>query len=471
MRPFEILMLAAVLPALLWPMLPRKRPRWVDYLPFAAVFLLLLHLLIEGYRWQMLPAYLLVVGLFLATLPKLRSPLAEVPLKSVATMIGSLALLLAWLVALALPLLLPVPQLPEVTGPHAIGTQTFYLVDYSRDEIYTADPGDKRELMVQLWYPAQPGAQGEAAAYLQDLNAMGPVLAERLGLPTFLLDHIGLVKLDAQKDVPVLADNAPYPVLLFSHGLRGIRAQNTAAVQELVSHGFVVVTIDHTYGNAFTLFPDGRAVFYSPDIFSGAGQPPHTGNTLLRVWAGDMGSVLDELAIWNATEGNQFHGRLDLSRVGALGHSTGGGAAVEFCGSDERCDAAVGLDAWLVPVSQEIITKGLTRPFLLLQAAQWKFNDATQNEARAQELFENVGATGYLATIAGASHYDFSDLPLFSPLSAQLGLSGNLDNPYVVGMVTDMTTAFFRQELQGAGDNLVMSTMVYPEMALIGRDG
>ncbi len=470
MRLFEVLTLAAILPVLVWLLLPWPRPRWVDFLPGTAVILMILHLFFEGYRWQMLPAYVLVLLLFLITLPRLRVNSPQEKSWSAWSIAGSVLGLLLWLATLALPYLLPVPQLPAVTGPYAIGTRTFHLIDESRGEIYTDDPADKREIMVQVWYPAEQDAQGEPAVYFEDLDVMGPVVAERLGLPTYLLDHVNLANLDAQKDVPVLTANAPYPVLLFSHGLRSVRAQNTAMVRELVSHGFVVATIDHTYGNALVVFPDGRTALYDPDVLSGEGEPPHTSNTLVGVWAEDMSAVLDQLTTWNETPEHGFGSRLDLSRVGALGHSTGGGAAVEFCGVDERCRAGVGLDAWLVPVSEEIVAAGLRQPFLFLRADQWEYEDAEQNDAYAEALLGGMSETGYLATIEGAVHYDFSDLPLFSPLTEQLNLSSDMNGDYVVEMMNRMTTAFFRQVLKGEGEHLVHETMIYPEISVVGND-
>ncbi len=462
-------MLLAVLPVIVWPLLPWPRPRWVDFLPGAGLLLMLASLLLEGYRWQMLPAYGLVLILFLVTLPRLRGSAQQEGRRSRWAIAASVAGLLVWLFALALPTLLPVPRLPEMSGPYAVGTQTVHLVDESRAEIYTEDASDKREIMMQVWYPAQEDGAGETAVYLPDLDVMAPVLAERLGLPSFLLDHVNLTALDVRQDAPLLTADAPYPLLLFSHGLSGIRAQNTAMVRELASQGFVVATIDHTYGNVLTIFPDGRTAFFSPDLFSGEGDPPHTGNTLVGVWAADIGQVLDELAAWNETPDNEFSGNLDLARVGVFGHSTGGGAAVAFCGKDERCRAGVGLDAWLVPVADEIIAQGAAQPFLFLRADAWEFDDAAQNDARAEQLLAESETAVFLATIAGAAHYDFSDLPLFSPLTAQLGLSSAMDSRYVVEMMTSMTAAFFRQELLDDGENLLFGAMAYPEMSLLGN--
>ncbi|MBU5443627.1 hypothetical protein [Paenibacillus sp. MSJ-34] len=57
-------------------------------------------------------------------------------------------------VSVYLSLLLPVFSMPEPTGSYAVGTISLHLTDESRDETFSADPNDKRELMVNVWYPA-----------------------------------------------------------------------------------------------------------------------------------------------------------------------------------------------------------------------------------------------------------------------------------------------------------------------------
>ncbi|MDX1415537.1 MAG: hypothetical protein R3293_15185, partial [Candidatus Promineifilaceae bacterium] len=217
------------------------------------------------------------------------------------------------------------------------------------------------------------------------------------------------------------------------------------------------------------IFPDGRLMLYDPDVLSGVGDPPRTSNQLVKVWADDMGFVLDQLAAWNESKNHPFTSALDLSKVGVFGHSTGGGATVEFCGRDPRCDVGVGLDAWVEPVSEEIVLEGLTQPFLFLRADRWDFADNGRNFDIADVLWSDSQSTGYMANIEGASHFDFTDIPLLSPMTSQLGISSTMDGDYVVEMVNRMTSAFFRQELRGEEDNLLLGAMVYPEMSLVGN--
>ena len=69
MRPIEGLILLAVLFSLLAYIVPkRRRPRGLHVLlPALAALFVVIHLLVEGYRWQMVPAYALaaivVVGM------------------------------------------------------------------------------------------------------------------------------------------------------------------------------------------------------------------------------------------------------------------------------------------------------------------------------------------------------------------------------------------------------------------------
>src|SRR4029078_6501064 len=45
-------------------------------------------------------------------------------------------------------------QLPKHTGPAAVGRIAFYWKDDTRGEPNTPDEGDRRELRVDVWYPA-----------------------------------------------------------------------------------------------------------------------------------------------------------------------------------------------------------------------------------------------------------------------------------------------------------------------------
>lgn len=466
MRLFEILTLLALLPPLFQPLLqswlPADRRRWLDGFPFLSAIFIVLHLFLEGYRWQMVPAYLLAGLLVLLSLLSAAGPRANRP-KSLAGRLAAVSGGLLWLaLAAALPALLPVPDVPAPGGPYEVGTLTAHLVDVARPEIYSEDPTDRRQLMVQIWYPARPGQEGRPAPYIQDVGVAGPAIARRLDLPPFLLNHVRLVETDATVGAAVAADG-PYPLLIFSHGLRGLRGQNTVLMQELASQGYVVAGIDHTYGNVLTVFPDGRIVFYDNEaVFPQGLSSVEAGARLVDVWAADVLFVSEQIAAWNAGADHLLSGQVDLTRIGTLGHSTGGGAAIEACVALTGCGAALGLDPWIEPVSDSILVQGFDRPLMLMTAPEWL---GAENRHRGLLLYRNLSQDAYLLTVAGTEHFDFSDIPLLSPLTTLMGLSGPIDGHRVLTIINRYSVAFFDEALNGQPPSLLEGpSPAFPEV-------
>ncbi|MCA9926192.1 MAG: hypothetical protein KC421_27665, partial [Anaerolineales bacterium] len=309
MRLFEMLLILINVPFVLWGFSPRGRPKWTAVFPLLSMMLIGLHLAVEGYRWQMVPAYLLtLILLWQGIRPFLNTRQAKRPF----VILGNALLMLLLIAAAALPMLLPVPQLPDTTGPYAVGTTTLALVDETRLEPYSNDPDDKRELVMQIWYPANSTGSEPEAVYLPHLEIAGPIIAERFGLPAFLFNHVNLTPLHIRQDAPILENDASFPVILFSHGLNSIRVQSMTIVRELASHGYVVAAVDHTFAAALTVFPDGRIVFYDAKrLFTNGKSNPEEANQLVKQWANDLDFMLDQLMLWQAEAGNRFNGRLD----------------------------------------------------------------------------------------------------------------------------------------------------------------
>lgn len=463
MRLLELLLLLTLLPPIVFAFFPQQPPRWVAAMPLFTLVLLLLHLAIEQPRWQMFPAYLLLALLLLVYLWPLLFPSETFEKRwSVAIPLGLLALL-TWAVAVALPIVIPVVSLAAPTGPYAVGTAVRYLVDESRTETYSDDATGKRELMAQIWYPADEVANAKRAVYLPALNVMAPVLANQFGLPAFLFNHINLTEMAIYDEPPVAQTEAPFPVLLFSHGLSGLRMQNTAMFQELASHGYVVASVDHTYGNAVTVFPDGRVILYDDTRIFPSDEPRDVqGNALINVWAADLAFLLDEMTAWNE-DGGMFDGRFDTQNVGVFGHSTGGGTALEFCLIDDRCKAAAPLDSWVLPVSNDRLANGLNQPVLFISTPQWL---GPENRAKGLEIFNTLSTDGYNVAIANTGHYDFSDLVLLSPLTARIGLSGSINSRYSIGIQNAYLVAFFDRYLRGEDRELLERPSPYPEVSI-----
>src|SRR5215210_3854013 len=189
MRPFEIMIPVLLVAHLLWP---SPRPARIRFLPAFTLIVIILHLIIEGYRWQMIPLYGLTALLAARSLIKRRSSPDIKPFLSVLLLI-----LLA--VATVLPILLPVPSIPASNGPYQIGTRIYELTDSSRKELYSGKD-EARRFQVQVWYPSEAGPSDERAPWMSNAEIFAPAIATYIDMPAFFLDHLALVKIPAYKE-------------------------------------------------------------------------------------------------------------------------------------------------------------------------------------------------------------------------------------------------------------------------------
>ncbi len=471
MRPLEILFLIPILVYFGWRLvLPAQQPRWLNWLPGLALLLMFVQLLFEGYRWQLIPAYGLTLLVFgLALIGWARSGHA-VRRRAISMALGLLGCLLIVLVALP-PLLLPIPHDLPLTGPYRVGTVTLHWVDTTRSEIYSGRANEPRELMAQIWYPAEAAATATTTPWLDHVEVLGPALAARLNLPSYFLDHLKYVNTQSYRDAPVSSAEAQYPALLFSHGWGGFRAQNTHQAEDLASHGYIIAAIDHPYDAAATVFPDGRVALHNDAILSASTSPTElqlAAAQLVQQRAGDLAFVLDQLTALNAADpAGRLTGRLDLSRVGVFGHSMGGGTTIEFCAHDARCQAALTMDAYLPPVSTDVYTNGLRQPFLSMFSERWP---TAENNRLFDRLFHAPGGAAYDAIIAGTAHYDFSDIPSLTPIAPLLGLKGPLSAERVTRIIDAYSLAFFDRYLKQLPTPLLDGpATTYPEVQFISR--
>ena len=62
----------------------------------------------------------------------------------------------------------PTLSLSEPTGKYAVGTTNYSFVDPEREETYTEDPDDKREITAKVWYPSESVPQANTAPYISE---------------------------------------------------------------------------------------------------------------------------------------------------------------------------------------------------------------------------------------------------------------------------------------------------------------
>lgn len=299
---------------------------------------------------------------------------------------------------------------------------------------------------MQIWYPAQlPALEAKPAAWMPDAKLIAPEIAEYIGLPRFFLDHLVYAKSSAYKNLPPAPEGGPYPLLVFVHGWNGFRQQTTFVMQELASQGYIVASLDLPYGARLVVFPDGSLAPNNPAALPPSRDLPQdeyedTIRILVAQWSADIGYTLNALEKMNTDPADPLNGLLNLDKIGIFGHSTGGGATIQFCGADSRCKAGLTYDAFMRPVSMEILENGTPQPFLYLFSELWP---SERNTFLFEGYYNHVSPSNRVITILGADHFDFTDLPALSPLAPQLGLKGPIPGAQVQKILIDFTLAFF----------------------------
>lgn len=455
MRTFEILILITLFVRLVgYSFLSIRRSRWINLLPSLTVFLTVIHFAVEKYRWQMVPAYGLTLLLFLLSILWIKKGMQPADKQSpiqIQAILGFLFRLLVFMLVVALPILLPVFRLPEPTGPYPIGTTNLHLIDHTRPEIFTQRLDDYREIMVQVWYPAQVERSARPDAYMEHIP--------------FQLSHLSLVRTHAYQDAPVSDAQNSYPVLIFSHGYIGLVEQNLTQMEELASHGYIVCSIAHTHQAQATVFPDGRTIpvdlALSKDFMKGISPTQAMYAEHLQIWTDDTLFLMDEMeSIQTGERGTILADKLDMTRLGIFGMSFGGVTAVQVCAIDDRCRAGISLDAGLPKdYAGQTIDSPLAQPFMFMLNESWAYFKRTNLEA--------VENTVYGVIVHETTHFNFTDLFLYSPVLKFTKAFGTIDGYRMVKIVNDYTLAFFDKHLKGEMSPLLDGpSSNYPEVTI-----
>jgi dienelactone hydrolase len=354
--------------------------------------------------------------------------------------------------------------LPPPTGPYPLGTMSLHLVDRSRPDP-VAGPGRYRELMASVWYPARnvsryPLAPWILPAPLRELLISGEFEPD-VAVAPFTAGHQG---------APVLCTDERRPVIVFSHGAHDHRSDTTIVVQELASHGYVVVTVDHTY-DAFSEFPDGRLIVPLYDY------PMYPGD-----FARDIRFVVDQIEVLAAGHNPDadhrplptgLGGTLDLHRIGMFGWSKGATATALVMGDDQRVRAGLSFDGPMEsdppdpPVPAE-----LDRPFMLMTAVFTRAADPN-----VAEFWSHLTGWRLNVQAEGAVHSSYCDLQWLLPqLAKAIGMSdeelqdwiGTLDPARAVRIQQAYPLAFFDQHLRGRRGHLLDGpSSAFPEVNFI----
>lgn len=455
MRPFEIYLAIACAAAIVWPALFGVRPRR-GIMVLVLLGMVVVQWQVEGFRWPLFPIYLVALGLAIGDFIMLERELPWYR-RAGRGVFGLMGLV----VAVAPALLFPVPELPVPSGPLAVGTTTVELTHPELEERYGPNPGGARRLTTQIWYPAGDTEGADPERWIWDMDVVGSALAEHVGVPGFLFNSARYTDSHSYPDVPV--DAGGFPLVIFSHGWAEFRTISLPQIENLVSQGYVVIAIDHPYAAVATRV--GEEVIRIDPMALGeedAGDEAIAAAeaTLIETMATDIALVIDEVTAGDEGAYGSVARAIDAGTIGVWGHGLGGGAALQVCLTDERCDAVAGQDPVVETLPDPVLATTAARPMLLMRSDGWR---DTPNDAVLRGIVARSETLTYWVGVRGTDSSDFVATPIVSPIADRIGLRGPIDSDRVMVINRRYVTGFFDRFLLGTG-SAALDTAAFPEV-------
>lgn len=393
----------------------------------------------------------------------------------------------------AITLMFPVWPLPKPSGQYAVGVRTIEMRDDSRLGVFAAKPDEPRRLLVRIWYPAQ-AVSGEPAPYFTDAETKSTAtsLGSLVGFLPFFT-YVRHVKTNSYVDAPLIDGAKDLPVVFYSHGYTSYLNQNTALMEELASHGYIAVSVQHTYDSAATAFPDGTVAPMDPALterVAEQGERPSqadalAGDTLdarlegalayqeFAVRNGDRIAiastqtwVADRLFVHDTLQDAPPEAVADIARagdfdnVGEVGMSFGGAVAGQICMFDPRCAAGVNMDGGNFPFMA--FNANVPAPFLmfhsdvgnLYMAMERPLAEGKQARGFNEFSYERIAEAGtradvYRLSLKGSQHLGLSDSSLFVGQPVAGMLFGTAPAEIMIGAQSDVIRGFLDKHLRG----------------------
>ncbi len=297
--------------------------------------------------------------------------------------------------------------LPSPSGPFGVGRSTISV------PLTASNSAASRHMLVDLWYPT---SRRDAPAQRPGAGVVGMGLNQR-------------ARAGAEVGAPVATASTPFPLLVYAPGWGGPRHDNTFALANLASHGYVVAAIDDI-GFAPIDREEGRetgldVVAFDLSSDEAVRRTMTAANTRLKLMSARVSATLDGLAALDKTGGVPLsRGSIDHSRAGMLGFSFGGAVAAESALGEPRLIAVANLDGTLYGDAAATI---IAKPYLVLNSDVPSLEaDATSSIAarrnnarldladRAQLLLQARRSDTIALLFKQVDHVDFMDA-LFSP--------------------------------------------------------
>ena len=333
-----------------------------------------------------------------------------------------------------------------VTGAYEVGMVSAILTDETRLESFETD-GSHREVPIYVFYPKKQGAEKGAGDDLPD---------------------------------------GSFPLVLFSHGAFGFYGSNLSTYEELASHGYVVISMDHPYHSFFTKDTAGKMVLVDRNFMQSVmtignaedGEIPEeeifqASRDWMNLRIADVNFVLDEIG---KTKGMldqnwyvgkdadaqvliQILSKIDHDKIGMMGHSLGGATSVTIGRTRGDVKAVIDLDGTMLGEElscedgqYQYYEEAYPVPLLMLSNENHHGDFQQYGSLYVNGLVLANAKDASYTYFKGSGHMNFTDLPLFSPFLASLLGTGDVDAKECIQTVNELTLQFFDHYLKGQGE-------------------
>lgn len=296
-------------------------------------------------------------------------------------------------------------DLLKPTGKFLVGTVVFEWTDETRELNLSSHKGEKRTIIVQMWYPAK----------IDSSDLLSPYSA--------LSREYEYVKTNSYTRPSVADALKKYPLVLYSPGRGMERYVYTILIEDLASHGFIVASVDMpeignvVYKDGFnvkpaTKFKPPRGMMAGPykkvdEFFE---KPVEVGNR-------DLEFVLEKIAGLNKSDLNRrFTNRINLEKIGIFGHSLGGRIAGEFTANNAQIIAYIAMEG--IP-PRDVRYKGKIGIPTVMLCSSGTLPYAIENY---KSYYENRGNTVYMIELLDFGHNSVTDIPFISPSTYNYGI-------------------------------------------------
>jgi dienelactone hydrolase len=302
----------------------------------------------------------------------------------------------------------------KTTGEYSYTSRVLELTDTSHFENYKSD-GSPRKLSVLIYYPDVDGIK-----------------------------------------------NNTCPLVVFSHGGISTKASNLSLYKELASHGYVVVSIDHTY-HALSTEIEGKKInidsgymkeLNAEDSHSDIENSYACFQKWMKLRTEDINFVLDTFIQKSAEENNSFYSLVNVKSIGVAGHSLGGSAALGVARQRDDIKAVIALESpYMCDITgvdgNDFIwnTNSYSCAIMNIYSdSGYPLIEADNKYVQNKNLYHNENAENYY--IEGSNHYSLTDLVRTSPILCALLGGGYKKSGYdTLKFINQKSLAFFDKYL------------------------